>query len=450
MGSISVSDYFVAWEENLIGFLASNIAHPFFVIEGSNLVGCLEYFDAFFDDSIPIEPMIVLKGAPLERLLEVYADLVRSENKLKVRKWNPVGWSRYQYFTRLRWEDVEKNLKVAQKSFPFEVFQIDDGYEQDIGDWMETKQGFPSLDEIAKAIKAHNFVPGIWTAPFSVSETSKLFMAHPDWAVADNNSPKECYKNWGKKIYALDTTHPEVKKWLFDTFSSLKKMGFKFFKIDFLFSAAMPGKRTKNVTPVQAYKQGLDVVREAVGNSFILGCGAPLLPSVGFVDGMRVAEDTAPFWNSRLSPFHGPNAYHAIKNAIMRQFMHRKLWLNDADCLLLRSKDTELAQNERELYALVSGALDNMIIESDDLSLVDAGGRKLLDEAISLRGGRVNVYGLFEDGVYLIESKRRKAGNFKLAVNVSDEKRCLKGQEIPARTAVFLERETKGSVAIFI
>jgi len=49
------------------------------------------------------------------------------------------------------------------------------------------------------------------------------------------------------------------------------------------------------VTPIQAYREGLNVIRKAVGKSFILGCGAPLLPSAGLVDGMRIGEDTAPY-----------------------------------------------------------------------------------------------------------------------------------------------------------
>ncbi|MCJ7587246.1 MAG: alpha-galactosidase, partial [Candidatus Aminicenantes bacterium] len=63
--------------------------------------------------------------------------------------------------------------------------------------------------------------------------------------------------------------------------------------------------------------------------------------------------------------------YFALKNALTRSFMHKTLWLNDPDCLLLRSSQIELAENERTCYALAAGALDNMILDSDDLSLID-------------------------------------------------------------------------------
>jgi alpha-galactosidase len=464
-----VSDYFVAWEGYLAGFFSSRFAHPFFAVEGAELVAYLEYFDTKFEEAIPLEPFVIFDGssakiessdAPvaalnkgkiiptpsfslpqednIESLLEEYADLAAAENRVKLSAWNPVGWSSwYHYFTKLRWEDIEKNLCIARKDFPFEVFQIDDGYEKDIGDWLEAKEGFRTLPELAQLIKGHGFVAGIWTAPFSVSESSRLFQEHRDWMVKDAGRPKECYKGWGKKTYALDTTRPEVKTWLVETFSSLKKMGFDYFKIDFLFAAAMPGERAKNVTPVQAYREGMEAIRQAVGKSFILGCGAPLLPSIGFVEGMRVGEDTASSWDTSRSPFQGANAYHALKNSIMRSFMHRRWWLNDPDCLLLRNKDIELKPNERELYALVAGALDNLIIESDDLELVDAEGRKLLERAISLKGGRVKVNGLLEDEFYEIQSRGGQAGDFRLLANLSDSSKYYESSEIPPRSARF-------------
>jgi len=434
-----VSDYFLAWEGAVAGFLTSKVAHPFFIIEDGQIVGCLEYFNTLFSDPVPLDPLVILQGESVETLLEAYAGLAAAENKASVPGWNPVGWSSwYHYFTNLCWEDIEKNLKIARSGFPFEVFQIDDGFEKDVGDWLQAKDGFPALHDVARLIREHGFTAGLWTAPFSASETSGLFNNHKNWMVSERGTPKECYKGWKKKVYSLDTAHPEVKTWLYETFSSLKKMGFDYFKIDFLFSAAMEGARAKNVTPIQAYREGLEVIRQAVRGGFVLGCGAPLLPSIGLVNGMRVGEDTAPFWNSKLAPFEGVNALYAIKNPIMRSFMHGRWWLNDPDCLLLRNKDIELSTNEKELYALVAGALDNMIIESDDLELVDERGKQLLQKAIGLKGGKVHVNGLLGDGPYLIESAGGPAGAFRLAANLSDGPKALEGRTVPGRTAVFL------------
>jgi len=439
-----VSDYFAAWAGGLAGFLTSRIGHPFFTVEGGDLVGWIDYFDAEFEDPVALEPLIVLTDGAAGDLLDEYGRAVKRANRVRINGWNPVGWcSWYHYFGKLGWPDVIENLDAAaadRKAFPFDVFQVDDGYETEIGDWLSAKPGYPDLGGLARAIKERRFRAGIWAAPFSAAETSRLFAEHPDWMVAENGRPKPCYKGWGRTIYALDTTRPDVKRWLDTTFRTLRRAGFTYLKIDFLFAAAMRGERRKPVTPVQAYREGLRVIRRAAGRDFVLGCGAPLLPSVGLVDGMRIGEDTAPYWKTKPSGFQGPNAYFALKNALMRQFMHRAFWLNDPDCLLVRDREIELTRNERELYALTAGALDNMVVDSDRLSLLGPAEKDLLGRALALRGRQARVRGLmgeFGEDAYLIEGRGGK-GSFELAANLSDGERSIKGRSIPPRSSQLL------------
>jgi len=413
------SDYFVAEEGKVYGFLSSKIAHPFFAVEDGELVAYLEYFDVEFEDFVPLEPLVVLEDPNTSLLLEKYAELVGMENNARVPKHTPTGWcSWYHYFLDLTWEETLKNLELA-KDFPFEVFQIDDAYEKDIGDWLVTKGDFPSVEEMAKVIAENGFIPGIWTAPFSVSETSDVFNEHPDWVVKENGEPKMAYRNWNKKIYALDLSNDEVLSWLFDLFSFLKKMGYRYFKIDFLFAGAVPGERKKNITPIQAFRKGMETIRKAVGeDSFILGCGSPLLPAVGYVDGMRIGPDTTPFWGEEDNG--APAARWALRNAITRYFMHDRLWLNDPDCLILREEKTDLTQKEKELYSYTCGVLDNMIIESDDLSLVRDHGKKVLKETLELLGGRPRVQNIMsEDLRYEIVSSGTLSGNVKIVVDLN-------------------------------
>ena len=434
-----VSDYFCATRSFLAGWLSSRQAHPYFVVGDKTVTGFLEFFGAPVADGTPLDPLVLLPGDAQGGLLERYADLAGRENAAVPPDRNPVGWcSWYHYFTNVTWADIVKNLDLARGRFPFEVFQVDDGYEQDIGDWLDRRPPWPELPEMAAEIAARGFTPGIWTAPFSFSETSRLFREHPGWAVSEGGRPKPCYRGWGKTIYALDTARPEVKDWLGGLFRELKKAGFHYFKIDFLFSAAMPGTRARDVSPIAAYREGLAVIREAVGRDFVLGCGAPLLPSVGLVDGMRVGEDTAPFWKAGLAPLEGVNAYHALRNPLLRQFLHGRLWLNDPDCVLLRSRDIELSPNERKLYAIVCGALDNMIVDSDDLALIDEAGFDLLLEALNLRGGRSRVRPGPVRDTFIVHSGEGPAGEFRLLANLSDADEVILKEDVPARSAVLV------------
>ncbi len=417
--NILVSDYFVATQERLYGFLTSKIAHPFFTIKDGTVSAALDFSDLTFTDYVPLEPLAVFERKDIFQALEEYATLISQENNVQIRKHNPIGWcSWYQYFLNLSWQELLKNLSLAQY-YPFDVFQIDDGYEQDIGDWLESKSGFPSLEEMAQRIKDHGFKPGVWTAPFSLSEQSKLFNSHKDWVVKENSCPKMAYKNWNKSIYALDLSNNEVKQWLFETFSTLYRMGYRYFKIDFLFAGALPGMREKPVTPVQAFREGMQIIRKAVRDSFILGCGSPLLPAAGYVDGMRIGPDTAPYWGNDLPDTGGPAAKWALRNAITRYFMHKKLWLNDPDCLLLRNLQTELSSEERKIYAYTCGLLDNMIFVSDDLSLIDEEGKKIFMQTLRLTGGKARLKEIISEAAkYSIEIYGTKTGNFRFDVDL--------------------------------
>jgi alpha-galactosidase len=126
--------------------------------------------------------------------------------------------------------------------------------------------------------------------------------------------------------------------------------------------------------------------------------------------------------------------------------MHRRWWLNDPDCLLLRDRDVDLAPNERALYAHASGVLDAMLIDSDDLELISPEGKALWEQALSLQGGRVRVDGVLKDDVleedgYVISSAGAPAGSIRLAANLSDSLRHLDGIDVPPRSGVFLTEE---------
>jgi hypothetical protein len=52
--------------------------------------------------------------------------------------------------------------------------------------------------------------------------------------------------------------------------------------------------------------------------------------------------------------------------------MHRRLWLNDPDCLMLRARETRLTADERAALAATIVGSGGMLLISDDMSLLDA------------------------------------------------------------------------------
>jgi alpha-galactosidase len=75
-----------------------------------------------------------------------------------------------------------------------------------------------------------------------------------------------------------------------------------------------------------AYRDALRVMRDALGDAYLLACGAPVVPSVGLCDALRVGPDVAAAWDvprdSRLFANHAiPGARNAVRTTVHR------LWL---------------------------------------------------------------------------------------------------------------------------
>jgi alpha-galactosidase len=416
-----VSDYFVATGKEFAGFISSKVAHPYFLIRDEKIeVKAYAGKELKPGEKVELGTMWFTEYESLEETLNEYAKMLAKENKSRTGK--PIfGWSSwYHYYLDISEKDfVEEIERSKELKMNYELFQLDDGYELDIGDWLKTNEKFPSgLEFIAQKVKENGMIAGIWTAPFSVSESSELFKNHPEWVVKDENgNPKVAYENWNRKIYALDTTNPDALEWLKGVFNTFKNYGFDFFKIDFLFSAMIPGKRHLNVTLVEAYRKGMEIVRMAVEDSHILGCGAPLLPSIGYVDSMRIGEDTAPYW--KRSDYDQISLKFSLTNALTRNFMNGVLWTNDPDCVMVRSKETQLRQEEISLNAYLLALLNGHFLQSDKLSVLSKEDVSLLKSALNFKGGRSSVK-FVEKERYVILSKNTINGDVLSFVNLSD------------------------------
>ncbi len=315
------------------------------------------------------------------------------------------GWcSWYQFFTRVTAADIERNVKALGPLLtPLETVQIDDGYQAAVGDWLEWDPGFPEgIAPLASTIRSAGFRAGIWLAPFLVSRASRVARKHPDWLLCSEQGRPvvaDINPNWkGVICYALDPTHEEVRAWLTEVVSTLRRAGFDYLKLDFLYAGALPGRRADPTKPVAAaYREAVAEMRRAVEpEPFLVGCGAPLGPSVGLFEAMRIGADVAPKWRSRAEDAvtglpAAASARNAVRNVLARAPLHQRLWINDPDCVLLRDRSTRLSEDEVRTVAasaLVSGGL---LLISDDLANLSASRRELLERLIPPLGRTPDV-----------------------------------------------------------
>ena len=249
--------------------------------------------------------------------------------------------------------------KILYQSFdllgdlPFEVLQVDDGWQQDIGDW-EVNAKFPSgMNALAEKIKSTGRRAGLWLAPLIAAKSSRLFRTHQDWFLRDEKGRLvSAGFNWGQELFALDSTHPDVISWLVALMKLVRRWGFDYFKLDFLYAGALKGKRHNDMPREAAYRECLRYMREAMGEgAFFLTCGTPIIPALGMCDAIRIGPDVSHEWENYrnetlLKNFTTPGTKNAIRTVVHR------LWLKplvhiDPDVEYFESKENSLEDEHK-------------------------------------------------------------------------------------------------------
>jgi alpha-galactosidase len=334
-----------------------------------------------------------------------YVEAVARENGARVPTHVPVGWcSWYHYFDRVTEADIVQNLEAIvqeRERLPLEFVQLDDGYQAQVGDWFETNAKFPhGLKWLVEQIRARGQTPGLWLAPYMVRSDAKLLREHPEWFLRmPGGRLSNAGLNWFKWCYGLDPTHPGVREHTQRLISTaVREWGFPYLKLDFLYAAALPARRyAAHLTRAQAMRLALSDIRQAAGpEAFLLGCGCPLGSAIGLMDGMRISDDVAPNWEPHLvTPRLRPlvrreltfvSTRNAIRNTINRAPFHRRWWLNDPDCLLVRDHDTRLNEAEVRSLATVIALSSGMFLVSDDMTRLNPGRHRYLAPLLPVLG----------------------------------------------------------------
>jgi alpha-galactosidase len=238
---------------------------------------------------------------------------------------------------------------------PFDVLQVDDGWEVSIGDW-EANTKFPSgMGALAERIKSTGRQAGLWLAPLIAVESSCLFREHSDWFLRDARG-KFVSAGFlvGERLFALDTTQPAVLEWLAALMKQVRAWGYDYLKLDFLYAGALPGKRHVDMPREAAYRQGLKIMREAMGaDAFFLTCGAPILPSLGLCDALRVGPDVSGKWEDPRDAIllynpTIPGTRNAIRTTVNRLWL-QPLVMTDPDVTYFVERENSLSPEQKQL-----------------------------------------------------------------------------------------------------
>lgn len=288
------------------------------------------------------------------------------------------GWcSWYNYYTAVSEEIVSTNLSALESSkLPLDCFQIDDGWQQAIGDWLTPNNKFPSgMENVCSKIQAAGFRPGLWLAPFICVPSSALYKDNPSWLLRDQRGrPVKAGFNpgWEGFFYALDFYAPGVQEYLAAVFDQVQnEWGYSMLKLDFLYAAALMPRQGRSRGQVMC--EVVDFIDQHTRNSFTLGCGVPLGPAFGRFDYCRIGSDVGPYWQDYLKYLAYPervSTENSLTSTIGRMHLDGRMFRNDPDVYILRDgvkgvNENRLDQHQRQTLFFLNNLLGGLIFFSD-------------------------------------------------------------------------------------
>ncbi|MDW8425243.1 MAG: alpha-galactosidase [Meiothermus sp.] len=333
---------------------------------------------------IESETLLVFEHAGVEEALREWARRVAQAAPFPPRiPAQPItGWcSWYHLYAAISEQNILEHLRgveaVARREhLPMQVFQLDDGFTPEMGDWLLVKPQFPrGLKPVLEEIRAAGFRPGLWIAPFTVGNRSQLYRQHPDWVLRERETGQPLVQmrfygefRWHKRseeYYILDATHPEAFEYLRRVFRTWRHdWGCEYFKTDFMFWGAEYGPdraayHTPGLSRMEVWHRVARMIREEIGEALWMGCGMPLWASVGLVEGNRTGRDVGAEWL--------PDALERLHGLALRNFANHLLWEADPDCVLLRERYHHLRPDEQTALALFAGMMGGALLTSDAL-----------------------------------------------------------------------------------
>lgn len=321
-----------------------------------------------FEGEKKLAELVKLSGG-YDDVFDRYFDMLGVECRESKRRNGYTTW--YNYYGGVTQKDVVRDLNsISEIDAEIDCFQIDDGYQTKVGDWLSTdKKKFPDgMKSIADSIHSKGMTAGLWLAPFAAVPSSQVFKENKDWFIKDENGkPYKTGHNWGG-FYSLDIYNEGARKYIKHVFDVvLNDWGYDLVKLDFLYGACVLPMHNKTRGEIMC--DAMDLLRECVGDKLILGCGVPLMPAFGKVDYCRIGSDIALNWKAKKHLMREDvSTPHAVCNAIFRRHLDGRAWLNDPDVFLLRDTNIKTTFEQRKLLAKLNSIFGNLLFISDDVA----------------------------------------------------------------------------------
>lgn len=325
--------------------------------------------------------------------LEAYADAIARHYGIEL-KPQAVDYCTWYHAGASDEKRLAENAEFAAKHlapFGLDVIQIDDKWQAltpsfckpetrkrgsgPVKTFVESNDSYPNgMGATAKNIADQGLTAGIWFMPFAGGYRTSYFADKQDlFAHWPDGTPIEDPR-WSGSL--LDLSNPKTQAFVHERTKRIYDWGYRYFKLDGMHTGAVthnvyvntdwrtdgfsnsenfigtqeaPGKSNAQTpsaalhdqgkTHIEAYRIGLDTLRAAAPDAFVLGCNVSQnMRSMGAafdkIDAMRIGPDNGSGgrgdWKAvTKGPMHGTNLY----------FLNARVWHNDPDPVYVRQSN---------------------------------------------------------------------------------------------------------------
>ncbi len=347
--------------------------------------------------------------------LEAYADAVAKHYAIEL-KPEPSVYCTWYHGGASNEQKLSANGEFARehlKPFGFSVVQIDDKWQAPFANentYDESQKNFKTVGPIkaffesnssypkgmrytAEKLRGMGLVGGIWFMPFAgtwnnpyFADKQDLFAHWPDGSAV--------VTRWSGSL--LDMSNPKTQDFVRQRTKRIADWGYDYFKLDGMHTGAVThnvyvntGYSTEGrwlnsrnfagdkeagpggadvgeastvlsdprMTHIEAYRKGLEIVREAAPGVFILGCNISqnmrsMGAAFGLIDAMRIGPDNGKagigqFASVTKGPHHGSNLY----------FLNGRVWHNDPDPIYVRPSNPLHKARLMASWVAISGTM---------------------------------------------------------------------------------------------
>ncbi len=222
------------------------------------------------------------------------------------------GWGSWSAFGQnVTQTEIIINSNYAAANYSnIKLIQLDDGWEQQYGDWVPNSN-FPSnasdpaingIQYLANLVHANGQEFGLWFCPYYVAENLPIIEENPSWILQSANSVPETATFNGVACYILDPTNPAVINYVSQIVENFTSWGVNYLKIDTMggdvYNAVFGSYNILDtpMTATQAMHLGLNAIKTAAPSANTLVCGLHFVATT-VAQSIRTGGDVNNSWS---------------------------------------------------------------------------------------------------------------------------------------------------------